>query len=146
MSHLLSKYKYLSEMYILVRIIALIFHCSLSVWRMRAAVLAHSLKSVKFSRESQSSCSSVSKKQKYFHDFITFTGGEYTCEMQVMQYALRETAHFKHIKQPSVSVSGTRSLSVRASDGPSRFNYAKLWTILCLTSLKDLNIKLATYL
>ncbi len=33
MSHLLSNYKSFSEMYILVRIIALIFHSSLSVWR-----------------------------------------------------------------------------------------------------------------
>ncbi len=45
-----------------------------------------SMKSVKFSGESQSkkAHAPLTAKWKYFHGFLTFTDGEYTCEMQVM--------------------------------------------------------------
>ncbi len=83
----MSNYKHFSKMYILVRVIALLFHCDLSVW------LAFRTKSVKFSGESQSrsSCTSDSKIE-FFYDFLTFTDGEYTCEMQVMHLGIEPIA------------------------------------------------------
>ncbi len=64
-------------------------------------------KSVKFNGESQSkrSCTSAAK-WKYFHGFLTFTDGEYTCEMQVMHLGKEHVAP---------TARGTRSLSVRAA-------------------------------
>ncbi len=60
-------------MYILVRVIALLFHCALFVWG------TFWTKYVKFSGETQikSSCSKID----IFHGFLTFADGEYTREM-----------------------------------------------------------------
>ncbi len=75
MSHLLSNYKYFSKMYILVRVIALSFHWAPSVWCSEWSLwsLAENLK-VK-------AHALLVAKWKYFHGFLTFTDGEYTCEM-----------------------------------------------------------------
>ncbi len=71
---------------------------SVCLTRMRATVLVHRTKSVE-----------LSEKWKYFHGFLTFTDGEYTCEMQVMHSGKA------HIAQTARLCQGTRSLSVRAA-------------------------------
>ncbi len=65
--------KYFSKIYILVfLVIALPFHCG--------RCLAH--KYVKFSGESQSKTHAfLTAKWRYFRGFLTFTDGDYTCEM-----------------------------------------------------------------
>jgi len=65
-------------MYILVRVIALIFHCALSVCaRMRSEPslwsLAENLKA--------EARALLTATWKYFHGFLTSTDGEYTCEI-----------------------------------------------------------------
>ncbi len=61
-------------MYILVRVIVLLFHCALfgahasSLWS-----LAENLKTEAHAL--------LTAKWTYFHGFLTFTDGEYTCEM-----------------------------------------------------------------
>ncbi len=49
----MSNYKHFSKLYILVRVIALLFHCALSVVRACARRRAFKTKSVEFSGESQ---------------------------------------------------------------------------------------------
>ncbi len=78
----MSNYKY----FIVLELLRSYFiaHCLFGK-RMRAAALV--LNEVcEFSGESQSksSCTSDSNILTYFHGFLTFTDGEYTCEMQVM--------------------------------------------------------------
>ncbi len=53
----------------------------------------------------------------YFHGFLIFTDGEYAVKYKLCVY---ERA------QSSKQLSGTRSLSVRASDGPETINYTIL--------------------
>ncbi len=71
MSHLLSNYKYFREMHILVRIIALRLFGARSEWSLWS--LADNLKAEAHAL--------LTAKWKYFHDFLTFTDGEYTCDM-----------------------------------------------------------------
>ncbi len=68
-------------MYILVSY-CILFHCAPSVWRaMRTAALI--LNEVcEVSRESQAKAHALlTAKWKYFHGSLTFTDGEYTCEL-----------------------------------------------------------------
>ncbi len=64
----MSNYKHFSKMYILVSVIALLFHCALSVWH---ACVQNQVCGVK----------RKITKWKYLHGFLTFTDGEYTCQM-----------------------------------------------------------------
>ncbi len=61
----MSNYKHFNKMYILVRFIALLFHCTLSGWGTCALRRAFRTKSVKCSGElqSKSSCTSDSKME-----------------------------------------------------------------------------------
>ncbi len=86
-------------MYILVRVIALLFHCVLCLARMRSEPslwsLAENLKSTAHAL--------LTAKWTYIHGFRTFTDGEYTCEIYVMHSGKEHTAQT------------ARSLSVRAA-------------------------------
>ncbi len=75
----MSNYRHLSKMYILVRVIALLFYCALSVWR-PCARSESSLWSLAENLKAEA-CALLTAKWKYFHGFLTFTDGEYTCEM-----------------------------------------------------------------
>ncbi len=77
-------------MYILIRVTALIFH----VWRARARRRA--LRTAKRAE-------ARALKWKYFHGFLTFTDGEYTCEMQVMRLGK------EHMAQNSTSLSAAHA-------------------------------------
>ncbi len=75
----MSNYKHFSKMYILDRVIVLLCHCALSVWR--ACTLSEpSLWSLAENLKAEA-CALLTAKWKYFHGFLTFTDGEYTCEM-----------------------------------------------------------------
>ncbi len=73
-------YKYFSKMYILVRVIALLFHCAPSVWRAFGARSEWSLWRLAENRKAKAHAL-LTAKWKYFHGFLTFTDGEYTCEL-----------------------------------------------------------------
>ncbi len=79
-SHLLFiNYKYFSKIYILVRVIALLFHCALSIWRACvAALVLNEVCEFRGESQSKSACTSDSKME-IFHGFLTFTDGEYRC-------------------------------------------------------------------
>ncbi len=89
-------YKYFSKMYILVRVIALLFHCAPSVWRARRR--SFWMKSVKFSRESQSKSSRTSDSKM---EIFPWLSNIYRWRIYLwnVSYALRKTACLKHIKQ-----------------------------------------------
>ncbi len=80
MSHLLSNYKYFSKMYILVRVIALLFHCAPSVWRARSKWSLWSLAE----NQQNGNISNVYRWRIYLWN---------------VSYALGKTARLKHIKQ-----------------------------------------------
>ncbi len=122
-------------MYILVRVIALLLHCA-SVWRAcarSAALVQWSLWSSAENLKAEGSCTSDSKME-----IFPWLSNIYRWRLYLwnVSYAFRKTAHLKH-----VSVSGTRSLSVRAL--LNKLNYRLLY----LTSIfKALHIKFVTCL
>ncbi len=75
----MSNYKHFSEIYILVRVIALLFLCTLSFWRTAAHVQNQVCEVER--RITKQKLMQVCSKMEIFHGFLTFTDGEYTCEM-----------------------------------------------------------------
>ncbi len=94
------------------------------------------MKSVKFSRESQSKSSRTSDSKMEIFPWISNIY-RWRIYLWIVSYALRKTANTLNSAR-SVSVSGTRSLSVRASDGASesRFKLKRFinYRLLYLTS------------
>ncbi len=88
-------------MYILVRIIALLFNWAPSVWRV-AALVHWSLLSLVENRKAEGSCISDSKME-----IFPWVSNIYRWRIYLwnVSYALRETAHLKHIKQREASLS-----------------------------------------
>ncbi len=68
----MSNSKHFREMYILVRVIVL---CLFGVHARGGARSEPSLWSL------AENCARLTAKLKYFHGFLTFTDGEYTCKM-----------------------------------------------------------------
>ncbi len=79
------------------------------------------MKSVKFSRESQSKSSRTSDSKM---EILPWLSNIYRLRMYlwIVSYALRKTANTLNSAR-SISVSGTRSLSVRASDRESASHF-----------------------
>ncbi len=104
-SHLLSNYKYFSEMYILVIIIALLLHCAVCLASMRAAVLVQwSLWCLAENRKAEGPCTADRKME-----IFPWLSNIYRWRVYLwnVSYVLRKTAHLRHIEQ-CVSLSGTR--------------------------------------
>ncbi len=78
----MSNYKHFSKIYILVRVIALLFHCALFVWRACVRQRTFRTKSLSLAENHKAEvCALLTATLKYFHGFLTCTDGEYACEM-----------------------------------------------------------------